>query len=168
MIINICLHLFLTKKNTCIKQGYNFKKNFMFTSETKIRVRYAETDRMGYVYYGNYATYFEVARVETLREMGMTYKDMEDQGIILPVLEFNIKYLKPAFYDDLLSVKTTIKEMPSARIHFDYETYNEKNVLLNIAATTLVFINKENLRPCAAPAYYIDHMKKYFNQSSIK
>lgn len=134
----------------------------MFTSETKIRVRYAETDRMGYVYYGNYAAYFEVARVETLREMGMSYKDMEDQGIILPVLEFNIKYLKPAFYDDLLLVKTTIKEMPAARIHFDYETYNEKNVLLNIASTTLVFINKENLRPCAAPAYYIDHMKKYF------
>ena len=89
----------------------------MFNTETKIRVRYAETDRMGYVYYGNYATYFEVARVESLRTMGMTYKEMEDQGIILPVLEYYIKFIKPAFYDDLLTIKTTIPTLPTARIY---------------------------------------------------
>lgn len=139
------------------------KKIFMFISETKLRVRYAEADRMGFVYYGNYAAYFEVARVEALREMGMTYKEMEDQGIILPVLEFYIKYIKPAFYDDLLTIKTVIKQMPMARIYFEYETYNEKNVLLNIANTTLVFISKETMKPCAAPQYFIDHMKEYFD-----
>ncbi|MFI5220657.1 MAG: acyl-CoA thioesterase, partial [Bacteroidia bacterium] len=113
----------------------------MFTSEIQTRVRYAETDRMGYVYYGNYATYFEVARVEALRTMGMTYKEMEDEGIILPVLEYSIKFLKPAFYDDLLTIKTVIKEMPAARIRFDYETYNQDGILLNIAETTLVFVD---------------------------
>ncbi len=136
----------------------------MFTSEIQTRVRYAETDRMGYVYYGNYATYFEVARVEALRTMGMTYKEMEDEGIILPVLDYSVKFLKPAFYDDLLTIKTVIKEMPTARIRFDYETYNEKNVLLNVANTTLVFINKQTLKPCAAPEYFVSHMKKYFEK----
>jgi acyl-CoA thioester hydrolase len=134
----------------------------MFSSEIKIRVRYAETDRMGYAYYGNYATYFEVARVEALREMGMTYKEMEDEGIILPVLEYSIKFIKPAFYDDLLTIKTVINNMPGARIRFDYETFNEKNVLLNVANTTLVFINKSNNKPCAAPVYFTEHIKKYF------
>ncbi|MEO5571205.1 MAG: thioesterase family protein [Bacteroidia bacterium] len=134
----------------------------MFSSEIKIRVRYAETDRMGYAYYGNYATYFEVARVEALREMGMTYKEMEDEGIILPVLEYAIKFSKPAFYDDLLTIKTAINKMPGARIRFDYETFNEKNILLNMANTTLVFINKINNKPCAAPTYFTEHIKKYF------
>jgi acyl-CoA thioester hydrolase len=134
----------------------------MFISETNLRVRYAETDRMGYAYYGNYATYFEVARVESLRQMGMTYKEMEDEGIILPVLEYYIKYIKPAYYDDLLTIKTVIKEMPGARIYFEYETFNEKKTLLNVANTTLVFINKQTLKPCAAPPYFISHMEKYF------
>ncbi len=138
----------------------------MFISETKIRVRYAETDRMGYVYYGNYATYFEVARVESLRIMGMTYKEMEDEGIILPVLDYHIKFIKPAFYDDLLTIKTVIKNMPGARIIFDYETFNEKNVLVNIASTTLVFINKNTLKPCAAPDYFTAHMSGYFKNGN--
>ncbi len=140
----------------------------MFISETKIRVRYAETDRMGYVYYGNYATYFEVARVESLRQMGMTYKEMEDEGIILPVLEYYIKFIKPGFYDDLLTIKTVIKNMPGARITFEYETFNEKNNLLNTANTTLVFINKETLKPCPAPPYFIEHMKKHFDITDLK
>ncbi|HKR03592.1 MAG TPA: thioesterase family protein [Bacteroidia bacterium] len=135
----------------------------MFNSEINIRVRYAETDRMGYVYYGNYATYFEVARVECLRTMGMTYKEMEDEGIILPVLEYYIRFIKPAFYDDLLTIKTVIKNMPGARITFEYETFNEKNILLNVANTTLVFINKNTLKPCPAPDYFKEHISKYFN-----
>src|SRR6185503_5026559 len=98
----------------------------MFISEVKIRVRYGETDRMGYAYYGNYAEYFEVARVESLRELGMNYKDLEDSGIILPVYTFNVKYMKPAFYDDLLTIKCFIKELPKTRLLFHYETYNEK------------------------------------------
>ena len=90
----------------------------MFISTTQIRVRYAETDKMGYVYYGNYAQYFEVGRVEGLRDLGLSYKKMEDEGILLPVVEFQIKYLKPAYYDDLLTIKTTITLVKGALIFF--------------------------------------------------
>ncbi len=134
----------------------------MYTSTTKIRVRYAETDMMGYVYYGNYATYFEVARVEAIKKLGFSYRRMEDEGIALPVLEFSIKYYKPAFYDDELRIETTISELPQARISFTYQTFNEKNELINEASTTLVFINKNTQRPCAAPTDFIEAMKAYF------
>ncbi|MEK6614560.1 MAG: thioesterase family protein [Bacteroidota bacterium] len=134
----------------------------MFTSEVKLRVRYGETDRMGYAYYGNYAEYFEVARVESLRELGMNYKDMEDNGIILPVYTFSVKYFKPAFYDDLLTIKCSIKEMPKVRITFFYETFNEKNELLNTGEVTLVFIDKKNNKPMGAPIEFIEKIKKYF------
>ena len=136
----------------------------MFTSSTNLRVRYAETDKMGYVYYGNYATYFEVGRVEGLRSLGISYKQMEDEGIMLPVLDFQIKYFKPAFYDDLLTIKTTITEIKGARIHFEYETLNEKNDLLNKGATTLVFINIATNKPCAAPDWFLEKSKKYFQE----
>jgi acyl-CoA thioester hydrolase len=134
----------------------------MYTTELRIRVRYSETDRMGYVYYGNYAQYFEVARVEALRNLGFSYRIIEDEGIILPVLSYCVKYLKPAFYDDELLIKVSIKEIPKARIRFDYEVYNEKDELINIADTTLVFINRETKKPCAAPQDFIDALKKFF------
>jgi acyl-CoA thioester hydrolase len=134
----------------------------MYVNEITIRVRYAETDQMGYVYYGHYAAYFEVARVEMLRSLGFTYKKLEQEGVILPVLEFNIKYFRPAYYDDLLSIKTTVAEIPSARIRFSYETYNEKKELLNKADTTLVFVNKNSGRPISAPEDLLEAMKKYF------
>ena len=123
----------------------------MIKTETTLRVRYAETDQMGFVYYGNYASYFEVARVELLRKLGFTYKDLEEEGIILPVLDFSIKYFKPAFYDDLLTIKTLIKNKPSTRIHFEYETFSENGILLNKAETTLVFINRSNNKPMLMP-----------------
>lgn len=135
----------------------------MFTSEVSIRVRYAETDRMGYVYYGNFATYFEVARVEALRQLGFSYKEMEDEGIIMPVLDFHIKYFKPALYDDLLTIKLFITHMPTTRIHFEYETLNEKNELLNKGSTTLVFVSRETMRPCHAPEHFNAAFKKYFS-----
>ncbi|MCX6291753.1 MAG: thioesterase family protein [Bacteroidetes bacterium] len=134
----------------------------MYLSEIQIRVRYSETDRMGYVYYGNYAGYFEVARAESLRNLGFTYKAMEDEGFILPVFTFSVKYMRPAFYDDLLIIKVMVRELPAARIRFDYETYNEKDELINTAETTLVFINKVTGKPCAAPAYFLDALKKFF------
>lgn len=134
----------------------------MFVSEIKLRVRYGETDRMGYAYYGNYAEYFEVARVEALRELGMNYKDMEDNGIILPVYTFSVKYFKPAYYDDLLTIKCSIKEMPKARITFHYETLNEKSELLNIGEVVLAFIDRKANKPCPAPAEFTDKIKKYF------
>lgn len=134
----------------------------MYISETTIRVRYAETDKMGYVYYGNYTTYYEVGRVEALRQLGTSYKEMEDNGIMLPVYTCNLKYIKPAVYDDLLVIKTTIKELPTARITFDYEIYNQKNELINTGTTTLVFINMATNKPCPAPESFIEKIKKFF------
>lgn len=134
----------------------------MYISETTVRVRYAETDRMGYVYYGNYAQYFEVGRVEALRQLETSYKEMEDNGVMLPVYTCNIKYLKPAFYDDLLVIKTIIKELPTAKITFDYEIYNQKGELLTTATTSLVFINMSTNRPCPAPDSFFKKLKIYF------
>ena len=134
----------------------------MYVSELKIRVRYGETDRMGYVYYGNYAEYFEVARVEALRSLGMNYKEMEDSGIMLPVYAFSIKYFKPAFYDDMLTIKTTIKEVPQARVTFHHEIHNEKGELLNTGEVTLVFINTKSNKPVGAPEDFLEKLKKHF------
>ena len=134
----------------------------MFISEVKIRVRYGETDRMGYAYYGHFAEYFEVARVEALRALGINYKDVEDSGIILPVYTFSVKFFKPAYYDDMLTIKTTIKEIQQARIYFEYETYNEKKELLNKGETTLVFIDTKSNKPTSPPENFIEKIKKYF------
>jgi acyl-CoA thioester hydrolase len=134
----------------------------MFNTEVQIRVRYAETDQMGYVYYGNYAAYFEVARVEALRALGFSYKKLEEEGVMLPVMNYSINYLKPAYYDDLLTIKTSIIELPGARIKFDYETFNESGQLINKASTTLVFINKALSRPCPAPEDFMKVISKYF------
>lgn len=129
-----------------------------------MRVRYAETDRMGYAYYGNYAQYYEVGRVEALRQLGLSYKSMEDSGIMLPVYTFSIKYFKPAFYDDLLTVKTIIRDMPAARIRFEYQVYNEEGVLLNEGETVLVFIDVKSGKPCAAPKEFLEKISKYIKE----
>ena len=134
----------------------------MVHSLVQLRVRYSETDQMGYAYYGNYAQYFEVARVEALRTLGITYKAMEEEGVMLPVLEYNIKYFKPAYYDDLLTIKVTIPSLPRARILFEYETYNESGILLNKASTTLVFINMKTGKPTVAPANVLSSMVHFF------
>ncbi|HET6243954.1 MAG: acyl-CoA thioesterase [Bacteroidetes bacterium] len=134
----------------------------MYSTETKIRVRYAETDRMGYVYYGNFAEYFEVGRVESLRELGLSYKDMEDNGIIMPVLEMNVKYFKPAYYDDLLIIRTTVAEFPTTRIKFICETYNEANELLNKGEIVLVFVNSTTKKPCSPPENFIEKIQPFF------
>jgi acyl-CoA thioester hydrolase len=133
----------------------------MFTTEINLRVRYAETDRMGYVYYGNYATYFEVARVEALRTLGVTYKELEDSGILLPVVSFQIDYKSPAHYDDLLCIKTSIIALPSAKLSFAYETYRD-NELLNTASTTLVFVDEQSSRPVRCPQWISEKLKHYF------
>ena len=135
----------------------------MFVNETKLRVRYGETDQMGYVYYGNYAQYFEVARVELLRSLGVSYKKLEEMGIILPVLEFSIKYFKPAYYDEILTIKTTVPDMPFVRIKFLYQTYNEDGLLLNEAQTTLVFVHKETGKPVQVPTEVKEVLKNYFS-----
>ncbi|WP_140485051.1 acyl-CoA thioesterase [Flavobacterium sp. GSA192] len=121
--------------------------------EFNVRVRYSETDQMGVVYHGNYAQYFEMGRVEWLRNIGISYKWMEENGVMLPVVSLNINYKKPARYDDLLRVKTIFKSQTSVKIEFDYEIYNEQNELLTIGNSILVFVNMKTGRPMAAPEY---------------
>ena len=135
----------------------------MYTTEIQIRVRYGETDQMGYVYYGNYAEYFEVARIEALRQLGMSYKNLEKDGIILPVFSYSVKFFKPAYFDDQLTIKTIIRSLPLVRIKFEYETYNTKGNLLNTAETTLVFIDKKKNKPFAAPGSFLEKLKGYFS-----
>jgi acyl-CoA thioester hydrolase len=134
----------------------------MFEHTTKIRVRYGETDQMGYMYYGNYAEFYEVGRVEMLRSLGLTYKGMEDSGIMMPVLELNCKYLKPALYDEEISIKVIMDKLPGIRIHFKYELSNPKGELINIGETLLVFINMKTNRPCLAPQDFMDKLKPFF------
>ncbi len=127
----------------------------MNSDTIQFRVRYGETDQMGFVYYGNYAQYFEMGRTEWLRKLGITYKKMEETGIMLPVMNLNISYFKPAKYDDLLTLKTTLIKMPSAKIEFSYEIFNEENELLTKANTTLVFVNMKTNKPTRAPEYVL-------------
>jgi len=119
----------------------------------QIRVRYSETDQMGVVYHGNYAQYFEIGRVEWLRNKGISYKWMEENGIMLPVVSLNINYKKPAHYDELLTLKTILKNKTSVKIEFDYELYNEKDELLTTGNSILVFVDMKTGRPVAPPQY---------------
>jgi acyl-CoA thioester hydrolase len=134
----------------------------MYQSETSIRVRYAETDQMGYVYYGNYAMYYEVARVESFRQLGLNYKTLEEHGVLMPVLEHYTKFLAPARYDQLLRIVTYIKEKPGIRITFEYEIYNEEGECINNGVTTLVFIDKQSGRPIRRPQVMADLLEQYF------
>ncbi|WP_445455239.1 acyl-CoA thioesterase [Flavobacterium sp. HNIBRBA15423] len=128
--------------------------------EFDVRVRYAETDQMGVVYHGNYAQYFEMGRVEWLRNLGISYKWMEENGIMLPVVALNMNYKKPARYDDLLKVKTIFKSQSSVKIEFDYEIYNEKVELLTTGYSMLVFVNMKTGRPTLPPDYVMERLKK--------
>ncbi len=137
------------------------KGTLKFKHETKLRVRYGETDQMGYCYYGNYAQYFEVGRVEALRSLGCSYKQLEEDGIMLPVSEYNVKYKRPAFYDDELTIVTSITEIKGPRIRFEYLIKNTEGSTVAEAFTTLVFVKKENMRPCPPPQSFIDLIEKH-------
>jgi acyl-CoA thioester hydrolase len=134
----------------------------MYISETSIRVRYGETDQMGYVYYGNYAMYYEVARVESLRQLGLTYREIEEMGVMMPVLENKSRFLAPARYDDLLRIVTTLREKPGVKIRFEYAIYNAQNTLIHEGETLLVFINKQTNRPCRQPAAMAKVLEPFF------
>lgn len=127
--------------------------------EMELRVRYGETDQMGVVYHGNYAQYFEVGRVEWLRKFGISYKQMEESGIMLPVISLNVKYKRPARYDDLIKVRTELVKIPSATIEFNYEIVNDKNELLVTGNTTLVFMDINKNRPTRCPQYLLDQLR---------
>lgn len=137
----------------------------MYIHETQIRVRYSETDQMGFAYYGNYPQYYEVGRAESMRSLGVTYREMEEKGILMPIVTMQSKFIRPARYDDLLTIKTIIKSLPSSRMHFSYEVCNEKGELLNIGETLLAFIKKENGKPCGAPVWFLNRLKEVFIHS---
>lgn len=135
----------------------------MYTAETQIRVRYGETDQMGYLYHGNYASFYETGRTEALRELGITYREMEEMGIMLPVIEMNSKFLRPVFYDDLITVKTTLKELPdSSKIQFYSELYNERNKLLNVGVVTLVFYDTAKKSKTNMPEQLLEKLEPFF------
>lgn len=123
-----------------------------------VRVRYAETDQMGVVYHGSYAPFFEMGRVEWLRNLGLSYKFLEEAGIMLPVVSLTMNYKKPAFYDDLLTVKTIFKKFSSVKIEFDYEVYNEKNELLTTGYSMLVFVDSKTRKPMQPPAFVLEKL----------
>ncbi|WP_431214838.1 acyl-CoA thioesterase [Puia sp. P3] len=135
----------------------------MYISETTMRVRYAETDRMNVVYHGNYAQYFEVGRVEAIRQAGISYKDLEDSGTILPVVEWNAKFLRPARYDDLLTVRTTLSEWPSDhRLRFRQEVFNAEGKLLTVGDVLLYFLRSETMEKTPMPKEMAEKLKPFF------
>ena len=132
----------------------------MIHTTHSLRVRYGETDPMKYVYYGNYAEYLEVARVELFRELGISYDEIENQGIWLPVSEFSIKYLKPGLYDEILEIHTYIKKLPGVRIEFEYEIYNSSNEKITEAKTTLFFLDAKKNKVVKCPDFLMQLLLK--------
>ena len=137
----------------------------MYIFETQVRVRYGETDQMGYAYYGVYPLYYEMGRTDMLRTLGITYKEMEARGILLPVASLSIKYVKPAYYDDLLTIRTILRKKPLLKLEFEYEIYNADQELLNKGDTTLVFIDAKTRRPTKAPDDFLEEIDKVFNEN---
>ena len=135
----------------------------MYSHAIKYRVCYADTDKMGYVYYGNYARLYEIARVETLRSLGVSYKDLEDNGIGLPVFEHNSTFLAPGLYDDELTVICQVDQLPTAKIQFSYRIKNTEGQLINEGKTTLVFMNMLQKKVIKAPEWIVNALMPYFN-----
>jgi acyl-CoA thioester hydrolase len=134
----------------------------MLSAEIKIRVRYGEVDRMGYLHHGNYALFFEEGRTELLRGFGLSYRKMEDEGILLPLREMNIRYIKPVLYDDEVIVETRLVNKPTAKLEFEYFMKNTEGEILSEAKTTLVFTDSKTRKPIRAPEYFLDLVSSYF------
>lgn len=135
----------------------------MYIHDLQLRVRYGETDQMGYLYYGNYASYYEVGRVETIRSLGLTYKELEDEhGIWLPVVSLESRFVRPAYYDDLLTVHTEIRRLPDTYITFHTEIFNERRKLVNAAQVRLCFFDAAAKKVVPAPELLLQRLKPYF------
>ena len=135
----------------------------MFVTETQIRIHYALTDQMGMVYHGHYAQFYEIGRAEAIRQIGYTYKDIEEMGIIMPVVDIHSRFLRPAKYDDLITVKTTLKELPHHhKIVFHHEIYNEQDELLNTGDITLYFIDAKTMKRGEMPEELKEKLIGYF------
>ncbi len=140
----------------------------MFTTETQIRIHYALTDQMGVVYHGHYAQFYEIGRGEAIRQIGYTYKDIEAMGIIMPVVDIHSRFLRPAKYDDLITVKTILKELPlHHKIVFHHEIYNAKDELLNTGDVTLYFMEAKNMKRCEMPAPLKEKLSGYFERQDV-
>ena len=134
----------------------------MITHDTQIRVLYRDTDKMGVVYHANYIVFYEAARNEMFRAIGLPYTLLEQMNIAMPIVEVESKYKAPAFYDDLLTVRATVKELPEVRAVVEYEVFNEAGTVVNTGKTVLGYVNMERKRPCRAPKEFIDELQKYF------
>jgi acyl-CoA thioester hydrolase len=134
----------------------------MIEKEFQIRVMYKDTDAMGVVHHSNYVNFYEAARTEMLRGMGMTYKEMEARGVMLPVREVRMQYFTPAVYDDLLTVKIVLDELPAAKMHFRHEVYNEAGELVNKGEVVLAYMNAATRRACRAPEWFLEIFREYF------
>jgi len=138
----------------------------MYITETQIRIHYALTDQMGVVYHGHYAEFYEIGRAEAMRHLGFTYKDIEAMGIIMPVVDIHSRFLRPAKYDDLITVKTTLSELPAHhKVVFHSEIFNEQGALLNTGDVTLYLMEAKNMKRCEMPAVLKEKLKKYFTLS---
>ncbi len=138
----------------------------MYVTETQIRIHYALTDQMGVVYHGHYAEFYEIGRAEAMRHLGFTYKDIEAMGIIMPVVDIHSRFLRPAKYDDLITVKTTLSELPAHhKVVFHSEIFNEQGALLNTGDVTLYLMEAKNMKRCEMPAVLKEKLKKYFTSS---
>lgn len=131
------------------------------SSKTVLKVRYSETDQMGVVHHGNYAQYLELARIEWLSQFDVSYKNMEEEGVILPVYTMELKFNKSAFFDDDLIVVASLRKIPTVKIVFDYQIYNQHNELLTTASTTLAFVDKETKKPILCPSYLLEKIKNH-------
>jgi len=130
----------------------------MKSHNTYVKVRYAETDQMGVVHHGNYAEYLEIARLDWLDALGVSYKSMEREGVMLPVYELKFKFIKSALFDDELKIVTKLKKIPSVKIEFEYEIFNQKDELLTTASTILVFMDTNSRKPRRCPEYILDKL----------
>jgi len=136
----------------------------MFTHKTNIRVRYSETDKMGYLYYGHYPQYYEVGRAEAMRDLGVVYRDLEDvHKVMMPVMSLNMRYVRPAYYDDLLTIQTTIKKLPASTITFHMDIYNAKEEIVNGGLVKLCFVDMTTNKSIPCPAYILDKLAPLFH-----
>lgn len=138
----------------------------MYTHEYQKRVRYGETDQMGYLYYGNYAQYYEIGRVEMIRSLGLTYREIEEEhGILMPVMALNTRFVRPARYDELVTIRTSLRELPLKTITFHMELFNEQGKLLNGGSVKLCFVDKGSNKTIPTPGFLVDKLRPYFEEA---
>lgn len=154
--------MFYHFKKEILPLTFFFKHHEMLTTRFPYRVLYVDTDQMGVMYHGNYTRLYEIGRSEMVRDLGLPYNELEKAGVSMPVVSVNARYLRSAFYDELLTIETSVKELPGARIVFLHRVYNPKEELIHSAEVTLVFLNMETNRPCRPPQMLVDLMKEYF------